>query len=92
MTNERARVRDALHVLAAATQALPDNTYLTEFSLRSEQARLVGFSPSAANLIKVLAETAPFRDPTFGAPVVHPDNGKLEMFTIRVMLDPTNGE
>jgi len=92
IVNERAQVRDPLQVLAAVTQALPDTTYLTEFSLRSEQARLVGFSPSAANLIAALTDTAPFRDPTFGAPIVHPDNSQLELFTIRLLIDPTPGE
>lgn len=89
---ERARVRDPLQVLAAATQALPDSTYVTEFSLRGEQATMVGLSPSAANLIPVLSAGAPFRDPTFGAPVVRPEGGKMELFTIKVQLDPTSAE
>lgn len=89
---ERARVRDPLQVLAAATQALPDSTYLTEFSLRGEQATMVGLSPSAANLIAVLSAAPPFRDPAFAAPVVRPEGGKMELFTIRTQLDPTKAE
>lgn len=92
ITMERARVRDPLQVLAAATQALPDSTYLTEFSLRGEQATMVGLSPSAANLIPALSAGASFRDPTFGAPVVRPEGGKMELFTIKVQLAPTSAE
>ena len=79
---ERARLRDPLVVMAALTNALPDDTYLTEFSLRTERATMVGLSPSAATLIPALAAARPLENPTFGAPVVRPDGNKLELFTI----------
>lgn len=84
----RARAPDPLQVLAAATETLPDNTYLTEFSLRGEQATLTGQSPAAADLIAALTRNAAFRNPTFGAPVVKSEGSKLELFTIRVQLQP----
>ena len=92
ITAERARVRDPLQVLAAATRALPDSTYLTDFSLRGDQATMVGLSPSAANLIAVLSVAPPFRDPAFSAPVLRPDGGRIELFTIKTQLDPTVSE
>jgi general secretion pathway protein L len=88
--DQRLRVRDPLRVMAAATDALPDGTHLTEFALRGEQATLVGLSPSAANLISALAAVPPFHDPAFGAAVVRPDGASLELFTIKARLDPTN--
>ena len=81
--------RDPLTVLAAATAALPDSTYLTEFTLHGDHATLVGLSPSAARLIEILAKTPPFRDPTFGAPVVRPRGKTLELFTINATVAPT---
>jgi general secretion pathway protein L len=91
LDGERGRVRDPLTVLAAATNAVPDGSYLMEFSLHGERAMLVGLSPSSAELIPALAATKPFRDPTFGAPVVRPDGSKLELFTIGAALAVTNG-
>ncbi len=92
LASERSRVRNPLMVMAAATRALPASSYLTEFSLRGDHAVLVGLSPSAANLIPALASTKPFRDATFGAPVVRPDGNKLELFTINAALDAASGQ
>ncbi|MBV8536355.1 MAG: pilus assembly protein PilM [Alphaproteobacteria bacterium] len=89
LARERARVHDPLAVMAAATRAIPNDTYLTEFALRGERVTLVGLSPSAAGLIGVLSAAKPLRDPTFGAPVVRPDGNKLELFTINATLDGT---
>src|SRR5258708_3878076 len=86
----RARVPDPLVVMAAATNALPDDSYLTEFSLHGERVTLVGLSPSAANLIGVLSAARPLQDATFGAPVVRPDGNKLELFTIKANLGNAN--
>jgi general secretion pathway protein L len=83
------RMRDPLQVLAAATRALPDSTFLTEFTIRGDRATLVGLSSSAARLIETLAKTPPFRDPAFGAPVVRPNGKALELFTINATLAPT---
>ena len=79
---EHARVADPLEILGAATRAIPDDGYLVEFVLRDNRLTLVGFSPSAADLIGRLAVAKPFRDPVFAAPVVRRDAGKLELFTI----------
>ncbi len=87
LARERARVPDPLAVMAAATRAIPNDTYLTEFALRGERVTLVGLSPAAASLIGVLSAAKPLRDPTFGAPVVRPDGNKLELFTISATLD-----
>ena len=82
--------RDPIAVLASVTAALPDSTYLTEFTLHGDRATLVGLSPSAARLIEILVKTPPFRDPTFGAPVVRPRGKTLELFTINATVAPTS--
>lgn len=82
LADERARVANPLVILGAATRAIPDDGYLVEFVLRDNRLTLVGFSPSAADLIGRLAAAKPFRDPVFAAPVVRRDAGKLELFTI----------
>jgi general secretion pathway protein L len=52
---ERVRTGDALQVLAAVTDILPDDTYLSDLSLRQGKLNLSGRSPSAARLIPALA-------------------------------------
>lgn len=86
LARERARAYDPLTVLAAATRAIPNDAYLTEISLHGDHVTLVGFSPSAADLIGVLSAAKPLRDATFGAPVVRPDGNKLELFSINANL------
>jgi general secretion pathway protein L len=88
ITAARSRVRDPLAVMAAATDAIPNDTYLTEFSLHGDKITLVGLSPAAANLIATLSAVPPFHDPAFGAPVVRPEGTKLELFTINSALAP----
>lgn len=82
LAEERARVANPLAILAAATRAIPDDSYVVELVLRDNRLTIVGSSHSAADLIGRLAATKPFRDPVFAAPVVRRDAGKLELFTI----------
>jgi general secretion pathway protein L len=82
-----ARAGDALKVLAAVTDALPDNTYLTGFSLRGRKLNLAGKSASAAGLIATLSAVPILRNPAFTAPVTHDFRGG-EMFSIEAELVP----
>ena len=86
LNEQRNQNGSAVALLAAATRALPDDTFLRALSLRGGKLTITGSSPSAAQLIAVLGETPEFRDPAFEAPVVqNPDSG-LETFTISVAL------
>jgi general secretion pathway protein L len=85
MDKERARTGDPLGALALITTLLPDDTYLTQLSLRSGKLTFTGLSPSAADLVALLAKSPAFRAPSFASPVVQGDGG-LETFTITVSL------
>jgi general secretion pathway protein L len=88
LNEQRSRNGSAVALLAAATHALPDDTYLSALSLRGGKLTITGSSSSAAQLIAVLGKAPEFRDPAFEAPVVqNPDSG-LETFTISVALKP----
>jgi general secretion pathway protein L len=85
---ERARLGDPLKILAAATQIFPDDTHLTDFSMRQRKITLGGQSASAANLIGALAVDSTFKDPAFAAPVTRMDGGKTEIFSITTEARP----
>lgn len=85
---QRARVGDALEVLAALTRALPDDTFLTDFALRSRTASLSGQSAAAARLIAILSADRAVRNPAFAAPVTRNEAGRSESFSIRAEFAP----
>jgi len=85
---EQARSGDALRGLAAVTDLLPDDSFLTEFTLKSGQLGLRGQSPVASRLIALLAADAAIRNPAFTAPVTRADSGRMDLFAIRADLAP----
>jgi general secretion pathway protein L len=85
---ERARVGNVLAVLAAVTDIVPDDTWLTELSLRQGRLSLGGQSPAAARLIPALAADPMFRNPAFAAPVTRAPDGHADLFVIRAELAP----
>ncbi len=80
---QRARVGDPLSVLATLTNLLPDDTYLTELTLRSRALVITGQSAGAARLIAAMAGDSSFLNPAFAAPVTRSDAGHNEGFSIR---------
>ena len=85
--SEAARVGNPLRALAAVTSALPDDTSLTNFTLRERGIALVGRSAGATRLISLLAADPDLRDPAFDAPVTRIGN-KADLFSIHVRLAP----
>ena len=88
LKKERERNGIALAALAAATKSLPDETYLTAFRLRAGRLSMSGLSPSAAQLIGLLARTPAFREPALDSPVVESGSEGLETFSISVTVTP----
>lgn len=80
---ERQRLGDALAVLAAVTRVLPDDSYLSDLTLRQGQLMLSGQSPAAARLIPALSADPAFSAPTFSAPVTRIEGQNTELFSIR---------
>lgn len=84
----RARAGDALGVLATLTAVLPDDTYLTDLTLRSRALSISGESAGAARLIAALSAEPGLRNPAFAAPVTRSGDGNREGFTIRAEVAP----
>jgi general secretion pathway protein L len=81
---ERARLADPLRVLADLTDALPDDTFLSDFHLLGQRITISGQSAVATKLIGILASSQRFQDPSFASPVttVGTDAGTHEQFSI----------
>ena len=84
VVNETRRVGDMLGALAAVTDILPDDSYLTEFTMRERKMTLSGMSNSAPKLISALSADARVKNPAFTAPVTR--DAKHDVFTIRADL------
>jgi general secretion pathway protein L len=84
----RLRTGDALSVLAALTNVLPDDTALTDLSLRSRALVISGESAAAVRLIAALAAEPGLRNPTFTAPVTRGAGGRGEAFSISAEVAP----
>jgi general secretion pathway protein L len=88
LTAGRAHAGDTLTALAALTDALPDDTYLSQLSLHHRTLTMEGQSTGAATrLIAALAAEPHLRDPAFTAPVVRGDIGN-EIFALQVAFAP----
>jgi general secretion pathway protein L len=88
---EQARDGDTLQVLAALTDLLADDTYLTELRLQAGRLTLEGESAAAARLIPVLAASRLLRSPAFAAPITRLPNASVELFSIRAEIAPVEG-
>ncbi len=80
---QRAKVGDPLAILATLTDILPDDTVLTDFSLRQRVITMSGQSATAARLIPALAAEPVLRDPAFTAPVTRNETMHIDGFSIR---------
>jgi general secretion pathway protein L len=85
---ERLRVGDPLRALAAATDALPDDTWLTDLTLHQRKLTMAGQSRDAVRLIGRLSAETSLRDPSFTAPVTRSQSGHGDLFSIGVELEP----
>ncbi len=86
-TAEAARVGSPLRALAAVTTALPDDTFLTGFTMRDRKLSLSGRSAAAARLIGLLSADPDLQDPAFDAPVTRAGD-RLDLFSIRATFAP----
>lgn len=79
---------EALRLIAAVTEAMPDGTYLTELALRDRTLSITGQSSDAAGLIARLAARPEFRNPSFTAPVTRSANGRADLFALQAGIGP----
>jgi general secretion pathway protein L len=80
----------ALSILAAATHALPDDTYLTSIGAHDGRVTLAGYSQSAASLIGLLEKSPSFREPAFDSPLTQDQDSDEEKFTLSMSLAPAD--
>jgi general secretion pathway protein L len=85
---ERGRVGDVLRILAEITDDLPDDAYLTDFTMRQGKLDLAGRAAAAARLIASLSAGPAVRNPAFAAPVTRADHGDADLFSIRAEAAP----
>ena len=85
---ETRRLGDTLEALAAITDILPDDSYLTEFTMRERKMTLSGLAASAPKLISGLSDDSRIRNPAFTAPVTKAETGHNDVFSIRAELAP----
>jgi general secretion pathway protein L len=85
---ERTRIGDALQALAAITDLLPDDTYLTDLTLRARRLTVGGRSDAAVKLIPTLAADRTIGNPAFLTPVTRAASGRPDVFSIAAELIP----
>ncbi len=83
LATERAKRGDPLAILTALTDILPDDTVLTDLTLRQRVITITGQSATAARLIAALAADPAIRNPTFTAPVTRNETAHADVFSIR---------
>jgi general secretion pathway protein L len=88
LAQEMTRTGDVLQILATVTRILPDDTYLTDFSLHDRQMILGGRSAAAARLITGLSNDPNIRDAAFAAPVTRIEGATTDVFSIRAGITP----
>ena len=88
LAEEMQRTGDLLQILATITRILPDDTYLTDFSLRDRHLTLGGRSAAAARLITSLSADPAIHDAAFAAPVTRLEGATTDVFSIRAEVAP----
>lgn len=88
MERQRQRLGDALQALAAVTDALPDDTWLTDLTLNQRRLTLAGRSATAVRLIARLSAQPALRNAAFNAPVTHSEARSGDLFSISAELAP----
>jgi general secretion pathway protein L len=85
---EGLRLGNALEVLAAVTQLLPDDTFLNDLALRERQLTITGQSAAAPKLIAGFASDPRFQNPGFTAPVTRNVAGGRDVFSVSAKVGP----
>jgi len=84
----RKKKMSKLDILAALTDVLPVDSWLTDFEFKSGQGavKVSGFSVSASKLIPLLEESDIFEDVKFTSPITMDKREKKEKFKIEMKL------
>ena len=80
----RNQVGSPLQSIALLTEMLPDDTHLSQLTIRQRKLSITGRSAGAARLISALAGSPLLQNPSFAAPVIRAETNGAETFSIRV--------
>jgi general secretion pathway protein L len=75
-------------VLESLSQALPDDTYLTELRVADGKLEITGVTREAASLIQIIEQTDQFKNATFFAPTTRGPLEVGEQFHIEAQIVP----
>ena len=75
-------------VLESLSQALPDDTYLTELHEADGKLQITGVTREAASLIRIIEQTDQFKRATFFAPTTRAPLDAGEQFHIEAQIEP----
>jgi len=74
--------------LESLSQALPDDTYLTELHVADRKLEITGVTHEAASLIRIIEQTDQFKHATFFAPTTRAPLEIGEQFHIEAQIAP----
>jgi general secretion pathway protein L len=75
-------------VLEALSNALPDNTYVTELRVEGGKVQVVGFTSDAPSLIRLIERSPHFSRATFFAPTTRAPSDSGDRFHIEAQIKP----
>lgn len=75
-------------VLEALSNALPDNTYVTELRVEGSKVQVVGFTSDAPSLIRLIERSPHFSRATFFAPTTRAPSDPGDRFHIEAQIKP----
>ena len=74
-------------ILESLSQALPDDTYLTELRVADGKLQITGVTHEAASLIGIIEQTDQFKHATFFAPTTRAPSDSGEQFHIEAQIE-----
>lgn len=79
------------HLLADVTQILPDDTWLTDFTVAGDKLQLGGYALSASSLVSLLEHSRGFQHTSFLSPVIQDPLVGKERFSISTQVVMSSG-